>query len=252
MNSFALFITGVFSPAKGALLVFSRLRWFVLAVIPFWLCFAFAIYAVVNFWSSSTSLMQMAFNTLPWLVSFSDQIKLGNISLFTAFFQGVFWFFLLVFVSYFSYILLSVIGAPFYSILSNSILVSKGVRTAESTGVLHWLGMNLRLLFLGILKITFFLIASVGLFFMAMVPLFTVFVPFIFCMMISYDCLDFSFEGMGYTLTQRLRFFKNRFPLFLGMSIPILVAGSVPGLFALTLPFFIAGATDAFALTYDK
>ncbi|MBY0316600.1 MAG: hypothetical protein K2Q26_13840 [Bdellovibrionales bacterium] len=252
MSSLAQFITGLLSPIKGMLLVFSRLKWFILAVIPFWIFVGLMIYSIVHFFQSGATLMQLAFNYLPWLVSFSDQIKMGDISLFTAIFQGVFWFFVFMFFSYFSYLVLSVTGAPFYVLLSGSILVSKGVRTQDTTGVWHWFATTCRMLILGLAKMSIFVLISAVLFFLAMIPVFTIFVPFFFCMMIAFDCTDFSFENMGYTLRQRWQFFWSRSPLFLGMSLPILIAGSVPGLFVFTLPFFIAGAADAFALTHEQ
>lgn len=249
MNSFSLFISGFFSPVKGVMTVFSRWRWFVLAILPFWICLTVAVVLLFQFWGSSFSLTQLAFAYLPWLSSFADQIKIGNISLITALFQGVFWFFTLVFISYFSYLLLSVVGAPFYSLMASSILVARGIRTSETTGFWHWVLTTFRLFLLSVFKLSLFIGLTIVLILLAFIPLFTVFVPFLFCLMIAYDCMDFAFENMAMGLGARWRFFKKNFALFFGMSFPILMTGSVPGLFVFLLPFFIAGAVDAFALT---
>ncbi|MCB9073840.1 MAG: EI24 domain-containing protein [Bdellovibrionaceae bacterium] len=241
------FVRGFGIPFKGALLVFTSFRLFLLAILPFWICFFSAIYFIWAFWNSSFSIVPYLMDWVPGLYRFTEKLKIGEFSLIAALAQGMFWFFLLIFVSYFSYVLLCIIGAPFYSLLADIILARKGLQLKVKNSFFRWLYTTIRMLIISVIKITFFMGLSFILFIISFFTFGMFIVPIFISLMVSYDCMDFSFECVTMSLRQRLAYFFDHFPLFLGLAMSILVVSIIPGLFTLILPFFIAGGANAFA-----
>lgn len=247
MNSAAEFFRGFICPFKGFIKVISSFRLMALAILPFWFCFLLGIYLLVRFWGSFPYIAPYALAYVPGLFEFTQRLKIGEFSLLGAIMQGVFWVFLVIFISYFAYILLSIVGAPFYSLLTDDILRSKGARPLHSGGFWHWLYTTLKMLVINVLKLGFFMALGFVFFFFSFIPVGMMVVPFLMALLIAYDCFDFSFECMNMSLTRRYRFFKTHFFAFLGLSLTIVLIGSIPGLFTLMLPFFVAGGADLFS-----
>lgn len=247
MSSMAKFFRGLAVPFKGFFIVMGSFKHICLAAVPFWLSLFFVVFA---FWWFLTH----PFDALPWLMQwvpglfyFAESLKVGEFSLFAALLQGLFWVFLVVFLFYFSYILLSIIGAPFYSLLTDSILRREGVSLSAIPGIFRWLYTTFKMLIVSLMKLGFFVFLALVLFAMSFFPLGMTLVPLGISLMIAYDCLDFSFECMNYSLSRRFVFFRRHFAAFLGLAFIILAVGCIPGLFILTMPFFIAGGAELFA-----
>lgn len=247
MNGVGKFFRGFLIPVQGVFLVFTNMRLFLLAIIPFWLAVFLAIYMIANFWSHSTSLMPFVMNWMPGFATFADQIKVGQFSLFAALFQGVFWVFLVLFALYFSYIVLSILGSPFYSLMADRILIRKGIQPHLKNNLIRWLYTSLRMFIISIVKLIFFVGLTSFLFVVSFWSFGLMLVPLVVCLMIAYDCIDFSLECMNYSFSQRWRYFNDHFSLFLGLALAILICSFIPGLFTISLPFFIAGGAEAFA-----
>lgn len=241
------FVRGFSIPFRGVLLVFSSLRLLLLAVIPFWLCLFGVIYGVWKIWNSSFTIVPYLMSWVPGLYSFTEKLKIGEFSLIAAIIQGTFWFFLLIFASYFSYIVLCIIGAPFYSFMADIILLRRGVDARVKNNIFHWLYTAIRMVIISVIKICFFLGLSVVLFVISFFTIGMLIVPLCLSVMMAYDCLDFSFECMTMSLKERIRYFFSNLPLFAGLALSILVISVIPGLFTIMLPFFIAGGAAAFA-----
>lgn len=241
------FIRGFAIPFRGILIVFSSFRLFLLSVIPFWLCLFGSIYLLWKMWNSSFSIVPYLMDWVPGLYSFTEKLKIGEFSLVAALVQGTFWFFLLIFASYFSYILLSIVGAPFYSLMADRILLRRGVDAGVKNNFLRWLYSSARMLIISLIKIVFFLGLSVVLFVVSFFTIGMFLVPLCLSLMMSYDCMDFSFESMTMSLKERVRYFFDHLSLFAGLSLAVLVISVIPGLFTIMLPFFIAGGAAAFS-----
>ncbi len=241
------FVRGFAIPFRGMLLVFSSLRLLLLSVIPFWLCFFVFIYFLWTIWSSSFSIVPYLMEWVPGLYNFTEKLKIGEFSLIAAVVQGTFWFFLLIFASYFSYVLLCIVGAPFYSLMVDIVLMRRGVEVRVKNSFLRWLYSTLRMLIISLVKICFFLGLSMVLFVVSFFTIGMFLVPICLSIMMGYDCLDFSFECRTMSLKERLNYFLSHFSLFAGLALSILVISVIPGLFTMTLPFFIAGGAAAFA-----
>lgn len=242
-----LFLKGFLVPFRGLMIVFSSLRLFFLAVLPFWICLFTMIYFVWTFWSHSFSVVPYLMDWVPGLYDFTEKLKIGEFSLFAALIQGVFWFFLLVFASYFSYVLLSIVGAPFYSLMADMIIERRGLKGKNQNSFVRWLYTTIRMLLISIIKMGFFLGLSLILFVISFFAIGMFLVPWFLSLMVAYDCLDFAFECRGLSLRQRMGYFSAHFSLFFGLALVILVISIIPGLFTFMLPFFIAGGAEAFA-----
>jgi uncharacterized protein involved in cysteine biosynthesis len=241
------FIRGFGIPFKGLLLVFTSFRLLVLAIIPFWVCLFTAVYFLWTMWTSSFSIVPYLMDWVPGLYNFTEKLKIGEFSLVAALVQGSFWFFLLIFASYFSYILLCIVGAPFYTLMADIILTRRGLRPKVQNGFIRWLYTTLRMLIISVVKIGFFMGLSLMLFFLSFFTIGMFLVPLFISLMMAYDCMDFSFECVTMNLKTRVQYFLNHLPLFAGLALAILVLSIIPGLFTLMLPFFIAGGASAYA-----
>lgn len=197
--------------------------------------------------TSSFSIVPYLMEWVPGLYNFTEKLKIGEFSLIAALVQGTFWFFLLIFASYFSYVLLCIVGAPFYSLMADIILMRRGVEGSVKNSFLRWLYTTLRMFIISVLKICFFLGLSMVLFIISFFTIGMLLVPICLSVMMAYDCMDFSFECRTMNLRERLNYFFAHFSLFAGLALVILVISVTPGLFTMTLPFFIAGGAAAFA-----
>ncbi len=232
-------------PFRGFMLVITSFRLFLLSVIPVGICIAFVFWLIWWFMKNPFLVLPYAMKYVPGLQSFVDNLKIGEFSIFDAILQGLFWVFLILFASYFSYLLLSIIGAPFYSLMSSMILSRKNVQPPPM-GFVRWFFTTLKMFTISLLKILFFVSVGGFLFFFSFLPAGMILVPICMCLMISYDCFDFSFETMTYSIRERWSFFYQNLSAFAGLAFIILLVGTIPGFFSLTLPLFIAGGAELF------
>lgn len=247
MPSVNPFFKGLLVPMHGFFIVITSFQLFFLAILPFWIVVFVAIYMAVTFWSRSSELLPIILQWVPGFAHFVEQIKIGEFSLFAALFQGLFWVFLVLFSLYFSYIVLCLLGAPFYSLMVDRILLKKGIQPKIKNNFFRWLYTSLKMLIISLTKLIVFLVITAFLFVISFWSFGVMLVPLVVCLMIAYDCVDFSLECMNYSFTERWRYFRNHFSLFAGLALSILIFSFIPGLFTLSLPFFIAGAAEAFA-----
>jgi uncharacterized protein involved in cysteine biosynthesis len=246
MNSPAKFVRGLAVPFRGFKIVVTSLRLMVLSAIPVWICIGSIVALIWWFYSHPFEVLPYAIQWIPGLQSFVDNLNIGRFSIVDAILQGFFWVFLILFASYFSYILLSLIGAPFYSMMANIVLARKQVEPPR-IGFLRWVVVTVKMLSISLFKLILFVGVGGALFFFSFLPAGMLFAPIIMCLMISFDCFDFSFEAMTFSIHQRWRFFYEHMPAFLGLAMIILIVGTIPGMFSLFLPLFIAGGADLFA-----
>ncbi len=247
MSSVSQFFRGLLIPIQGVFLIFTSFKLLLLAFIPFWLAVFAGIYCIYAFWSQTSSLLPFVVQWLPGFADFVAKLKIGEFSLFGAIFQGLFWVFLVLFSLYFSYIVLCILGAPFYSLMTDQILQRKGIQPGLKNNFVRWLYTSLKMFIITFVKLVLFMAITAFLFVVSFWSFGLMLVPLVVCLMIAYDCVDFSLECMNYSLRQRWDYFQSHFSLYLGLGLSILLFSLIPGFFTLCLPFFIAGAADAFA-----
>lgn len=241
------FFKGVFVPLKGATLVLSSFKFMLYAAIPFWLSLVLGIYTLIKLWTSGGIVINELYGKFPVVKTIADYTKIAEYSLAEGFFQIFFWLVLIILIAYFSYLLLTILGAPFYALLSEGILRQQGAKPFSALGFNHWLKVTMKMFLINCTKMILFLIIATALLVLSFVPGLVLIVPLVACLMISFDCMDFSFECMTFSFKDRISFFQKHLVAFFGLSLTIFAIGVIPGLFTLTLPFFIAGGAELFA-----
>jgi uncharacterized protein involved in cysteine biosynthesis len=246
MSASAQFVKGLSVPFRGIYLVFTSFQLFLLSLVPLVLALATGIYLLVSLWTSSTTFMSLLLQWFPWLDQML-QFRLADISLLGVVFQGLFWMFIILFTIYFSYLVLIIVGAPFYSLLVDKILVRRGLQLPVQNNFLRWLYTTLKMFIITLVKLVVFMALTGLLFILSFWSLGVILVPLMVGFMIAFDCIDFSLECMNYSLQRRWSYFKQHLPFYSGLALAILFFSFIPGLFTICLPFFIAGGADAFA-----
>jgi uncharacterized protein involved in cysteine biosynthesis len=224
----------------------TSFKLFILALIPLLLAIAVGIFFLVSLWTSTGTFMEFILEWAPWLHQMM-QFRFGEISILGMVFQGLFWVFMILFAIYFSYLALIIIGAPFYSLLVDKILLQRGLQPPVQNNFIRWLYTSLKMLIVSLFKLVIFMTATGLLFIVSFWSLGVILVPLLVGFMIAYDCIDFSLECMNYSLRKRRQYFTDHLSFFSGLALAILFFSFIPGLFTISLPFFIAGGADAFA-----
>jgi len=155
----------------------------------------------------------------------------------------LFTFVFLILFFYVVYILASVIASPFYSIISEIILVKQGALPPQKFSLLHTLTTSLKMLWISILRGVFLLFIGAFLFVASFIPGLNLLVGFIIFLLMAFDSADYALEAKQLNLSQRLGFFRRHFVEFSGMATFVGLTAFVPGLILLVMPFAVVGAS---------
>ena len=66
-------------------------------------------------------------------------------------------------------------------------------------------------------------------------------------LIMSFDCMDYSFEVMGLSLRQRIQFVRQNGVSYFGHGSFLAVTSLIPGLTILLLPYGVLGAAELIA-----
>lgn len=143
---------------------------------------------------------------------------------------------LAVLYGYLMYLLVSLISAPFHSILSEKVLVRLGAKNTVGFKISFLLDSIVRVLVLGIVGVLLVLGSFI-------IPGLNLISAFFLFFMIAYDSADYSLEVLGYSLKQRFRFVKTHLAEFCGMATFVGLTLFVPGLILLLMPAAVTGST---------
>lgn len=243
MNIFSRIIRGFSSPIDGAKTLMSSKKNLSLAVIPFIIGVAFVVF---GFFMASSYFEPMVSQWVESLEMLNEW----------AFLKGVVSFFILTlswilvsllnFIS--AYICIMIVAGPFYALLVENIFkTEKGDAKQRGT-----FSLMVTMFFMSLLKVVLF--ATVGLicFILAFFPIVNLASAFIVVLMVAIDTSDYAFETDYLSLANRLKFVRNNFWEYVGLSCAILLTGFLPGSFFLLLPIFICGATKMYIQLSEK
>lgn len=158
------------------------------------------------------------------------------------------WIILLVVNSYLSFILVSVVAIPFHSLLAERTLMAFKVVEPQPFQFTNWLRFNIKMLWVGLIKGAIFLTLGILLFVLSLIPGLQLFTSLAACFLIAFDSMDYSFESVGLSLTERFAHFRSFFAQFTGMSLGLSVTLVLPGLLVLFYPFAVVGAAHLYSL----
>ncbi len=150
-------------------------------------------------------------------------------------------FFLLVFIVY---VTASVIAAPFYGWIAESVLREKNHPLPSDLKLLSMITFTLKMWRISLAKAVVFLFIALILFVLSFVPIINILASFATFLILALDAADYSLELKGFGLRQRIRFFIRNFSFFSGFALTLLIVSLVPGLIFFLLPSAVAGSAE--------
>ncbi len=238
------FLLGFFCPLRGIKLILTvpKLKYYVLApVIVYFLVF-WGLLGVASSWINELRLFMLVFFDMTgfWM---------SVLSFFT---QMVAWFVTIVFSFYLVVLLSGVIASPFYSIIVEKIIRSLGTNEGSSVGFKQMLLLSLKMFNISLIRMMIMLVVSVIFLVLSFVPLVNIIIPVFLILILTMDCVDYSFEVLLFSLKNRFSFFFSHFSAFAGMSLSLGLVMILPGINFLLFPAFVAGGAELVYLLMIK
>lgn len=217
----------------------SLLRWVVAPFFCYFLLFLLGIYLGQHY-------------LLGWLNKSFTEMLLPHMSsnwfdVLHTFVVGVLWIVFLFTLTLLTYLFASIIACPFNSLLAERTLMCLNLLPDTPFQFKNWIKNAVHLFFVSLYKIVFFFMCGLGVFVLSFTPGLNFLTSLFALLVIAFDCLDYSFEALSLSFTQRLRLFMQFGPRVLGMSCCLLVIFLIPGLFLFTLPLGIIGTAPFFS-----
>lgn len=139
-----------------------------------------------------------------------------------------------------------IIASPFNSILAEQTLIALGFIDDQPFQWRQWLKSSLSLVITTIFKTGLFLFLGIIIFFLAFMPGVNFLASYLALMILSFDCLDYSFEVYEMNLRQRISLCRKLLPEMAGMAGALGVTLFIPGLILLVMPLAVIGAASLF------
>ncbi|MCB0406964.1 MAG: EI24 domain-containing protein [Bdellovibrionales bacterium] len=157
-------------------------------------------------------------------------------------FSALLWVGYIIVILYGTFLISTVIAAPFNSLLAEQTLMYLGAIERQPFQLKKWLSTSVKMLFLGLIKSALFAFFGIFIFIGSFIPIVNVFSSICALLIMSFDSMDYSFEVYELGLRQRLRFFQEHFAEFFGMAGGLAFTLFVPGLTVVLLPCSVVGA----------
>lgn len=228
---------GFFSPLEGAKLILSNPKYFVYSIIPFLLGIGFVFLGYVLAAEFFTPLVE---NWVQSFEFFKDWKILAGIINFLLLI--VTWILVSIVNFLAGYVCISILGGPFYSILVEKIFSDELPHLSQQSG----LKVAFNMFWMSLIKMLLFVLVGLGCFVLTFFPPLNFVASFVLLLMVAFDCSDYSFEVSRLNIGQRVRFFRQHFWEYSGLSLAILLTSVIPGAFFVLLPVFICGATKMY------
>lgn len=133
------------------------------------------------------------------------------------------------------YIVHALLAIPFYALLAEKALSILELKPDSPFDFQTWLRNSLRMFRVSAVKTILFVVLATFLFVLSFVPVINVFALLGTLLIMSFDLLDYSLEGLRFGLRQRFGFALRHKRMWLGMACGLALTMFVPG-----LTFFIA------------
>lgn len=157
-------------------------------------------------------------------------------------FSAILWVGYLIVVIYGTFLIATVVAAPFNSLLAERTLMHLGVLEEKPFKMGEWVATSLKLLMIGLGKSLIFAFIGIFIFIASFIPGLNFVASYVALLIMSFDSMDYSFEAREFGLRKRFRYFQARFPEFTGMAGGLALTIFVPGLTLLILPCSVVGA----------
>lgn len=134
--------------------------------------------------------------------------------------------------------------SPFFSLLSEKVLIVQGGIEPEKFQLVSWLKLNARMIRISLVKALAFSILGLVLTVLSFIPGVGLVTGFGFLILIGYDVTDYAFEALQWSWEQRIKFFRRNFAAFIGLGTALGLVFLIPGLNFFLLPASVAGAAE--------
>lgn len=134
--------------------------------------------------------------------------------------------------------------APFYALLAEKTLIQKGAIEPGKFQLIPWFQINARMTGVSLVKAGVFAVLGLVLTVLSFIPGVGLVTGLGFLTLVAYDISDYAMEAYGWSFRDRIAFFKNFFPAFLGLGIALGLVFLIPGLNFFLLPASVVGAAE--------
>ncbi|MEZ4871781.1 MAG: EI24 domain-containing protein [Bdellovibrionales bacterium] len=149
---------------------------------------------------------------------------------------GIFWI-------YITFILGTVVAAPFNALLAEKTLLALGAVKEQKFKMLSWMKFTIKMLFASVVKAIVFTFFALILFVCSLIPGLNVVSAFGALLIVSFDCLDYSYEVLEMGFGKRFSHFIKFLPTAGGMATSLGATLIIPGSTLLLLPVAVVGAS---------
>lgn len=156
----------------------------------------------------------------------------------------IFWLVFIVLYFYVVYVLTSVVASPFYAIVAEKTLRHLKAIEERPFSLRQTLGVSLRMFGVSLVRGSLLLFIGVFLFVVSFVPALNLLAGYAVFVLLAFDSMDYAFEASAYGLRQRLRFFRDNLPEFLGMGGFVALTSFIPGLILMVMPLAVVGSAE--------
>ncbi|MEO0335636.1 MAG: EI24 domain-containing protein [Pseudomonadota bacterium] len=155
------------------------------------------------------------------------------------------WLVYLVVVIYGTFLITTIVAAPFNSLLAEQTLMVAGGIQERPFEFGRWISVTVKMLMIGLVKSLIFLFLGLIIFACSFVPILNVASAFCALLIMAFDSMDYSFEMVEMSLRERFAFFQKHFVRFSGMASFLGLTLFLPGITLLILPFSVVGSAVA-------
>jgi CysZ protein len=230
-------------PFKGLALIAQNQKIRKRAVIPIVLSFLIFLLGIIF-------LLPPLFKDVPWLAAAAGEI-LGLHRHGSRIAIGLRW--LLVVLSYpvaifglfYALFLASrFVATPFYALLGECVLCERKIKVKKAMSPRSWLRLQIKIFVVSLAKTIVFAVIGLMLFLISFLPGLGLVSMAGFLLMAAFDVIDISLEALEMTFRERILFFMQELPSFVGLATILGLVFLVPGLNFLLFPAAVAGGSE--------
>jgi CysZ protein len=231
------FARGFLAPFRGFFLIMGSRRLMMFALMPFLLGAVLLFYGFYLAWQYVPFLVEHILLWFSLTAALYVQIAYG-VALF------LIWPMVIVSLFFFSFMIIKLLSAPFYSLLAERTLEELGARPSQGFTLGRWLIVSVRMFVISLFELVLFLALGIFLLVLSIIPGVNILSTFGYFLIIAFDSMDYAFEVQRMGLTARFRFFMTYFVEFTGLAVSFSLVFLLPGLNFFLFPAAVVGATD--------
>jgi uncharacterized protein involved in cysteine biosynthesis len=229
------FMAGVMFWARGWAHIFSRRSLIGLAVMPFVIAvlatgsLVWVLWTHLGYWTQMFLLWITASHSWIAAILHYPLLAAGGVMIFLSSIYVV-------------YVFQALAAVPFNSMLAARTLKQLGKSVDEERLRREWLIHTMRMIAISLVKAILLLCAGILFFMLSFLPVLNILALAGTLMILAGDCMDYSFEALGFGLRRRAAYLMRNRMQWIGMATGLALTLLVPGLTFLVIPGAVVGA----------